>query len=291
MKLTQTDNQIEVKNNGIGQLLIGAVFFVAGIAVTALILSSHSSDGKKAPIWVVLFGLLFCVIGVFIAFMAQNRRTTIQKGSNVTVWAKRLLIGAPQEQSVPTSSVVAVRLTTSADYSAAQDGDTTNQRRSVLSLVLTNNDLIEVGSAGTKNMISINGMNVSNLISKAPLSKEANQLASFLGVPLQASDTSTIPGMVQSVKSAFQNDGSNGSGPVSPPTQTASFNPAAAVPPNTPAPQPQPPVSPVAPTPAAPAPPQPPQAPAPPAPPAAPLPPAPSSPMPTPPGPPAPPQS
>lgn len=238
MKLQQTGDQIELKSNGIGQLLVGLVFVAAGIGVTVLIATSTSTNGKKAPIWVTAFGLLFVAIGAGVMFMAQNRRVVIQRGGNVTVTGKRLLGGSPQQQSVPVANVLAVRLTTSADYSSAGDGDTTNQRRSVLSLVLNNNDLIEIGSARSHG-ISINGINVSNLITKAPLSKEANQLATFLNVPIQASDTSTIAGAVQSIKSAFQQ-------PSAGPAPITEFNPNPA-----PAVQPQP-AQPAAPRPSAP---------------------------------------
>lgn len=150
MKFTQTDTQIELKSNGLGQLIAGLVFLVAGIVLMFVLLAIPSDNGKKAPLWSVLFGLVFAAIGAMVTFTAQNRTTTIVRGGNATIRAKRLLGGNPEEQSVPTANIVAVRLSTRADYSAAANDDTMNQRRSVLALVLANNDLIEVGSAGSR---------------------------------------------------------------------------------------------------------------------------------------------
>lgn len=224
------------------------------------------TDGKKAPVWAMFIGIGVILVGAAMMFFAKNRSVTIQKGGNTTVSAKRVIgLGAPQQQTVPTANIVAVRLSTYVDRSGdTVGGNPSNSRRSVLSLVLNNNDLIEVGGSGGGG-ISFNGLNVSSLILKAPLSKEANAAANFLGVPLQADDTSTIAGAVKSLKAAFEQGSTAPPQQPRQPVQPTPFNPTPPpaptqpVPPAPPAATPPPPVSPMPPAPAAP--PQPPAAP------------------------------
>lgn len=222
MKITQTDSQLELKTSGAGQVITGVVLIAAGIGM-AIVTHSPDADGKKAPVWVLLVAIAIALAGVAAIIFAKNRSVTIQKGGNTTVSAKRLIGGTPQSQTVPTASIVAVRLATYVESGGPNNnGNPSNSRRSTLSLVLNNNDLVEVGSSSGNSSFSFNGLNVSSLISRAPLSKEANQTAGFLGVPLQADDTSSIAGAVRSVRNAFQQGSPD---PAGPPAQTTSFNP------------------------------------------------------------------
>jgi hypothetical protein len=240
MKITQTDSQIELKNSGIGQAFLGLVFIVSGVGVS-LITRSPDADGKKAPFWVLLIGIAVVIGGIAMIIFAKNRSVTIRKGGDTTVNTKRLIGGGPQQATIPTANIVAVRLSTYLDNNSVNDGNggigssNQNSRRSTLSLVLNNNDLVELGSSG-QGGLNINGLNVSSLISKAPLSKEADQVARFLGVPLQADDSSSIAGAVKSLKTAFSQDPEP-----SPSAQTPTFSPGqapqAAPPPASPAPQ------------------------------------------------------
>lgn len=245
MKITQTDSQIQLKSSGIGQLLTGLFMVIVGIGLTIVLLASPGDNGKKAPAWTIVLGIAFVIFGVLMAVFSKNRTVTVQKGGDTTVNAKRMLGGSPQQQSVPTANIVAVRLSTYMQNTSNTDGSGgfsnsgSSSRRSILSLVLNNNDLIEVGgSGGGTGGFSVNGINVSSLITKAPLSKEANQVATFLGVPLQADDTSSIASTIKSIGTAFHQESSQ-------PTQSTPFNPDAQ--PQVPATPPIPPAVPAAP--------------------------------------------
>ncbi len=223
MKITQTDTQLEIKSNGVGQMIIGLIMVIGGIA-TAIFLPGATDDrGQQMPGWIALIGAAVAVAGIAFIFFAKTRKVTIQRSGNTTITAKRVIGGGSQAQTIPTATIVAVRLSTYIESTSDPDGgisggNPTSSRRSLLSLVLNNNDLVELGNSGGNGSFSINGLNVSGLISKAPLSKEANQIATFLGVPLQADDTSSIAGAVRSVKAAFSQPGSQ------PPAQTTSFH-------------------------------------------------------------------
>lgn len=198
MKIIQTNDQMEIKSSGFGQLALGIILALGGIGTAVVVLG-----GKKAPIWAALIGLGMVIIGILTALFAKNRKAILQLGGNVTVTDKRVIGGGVQQQSVPISSVVAVRLSTYLENTGNyNDGNRSTSRRSVLGLLLSDNDIIQLGSSGGGGF-TVNGLNVSSMIMKAPLSKEANQIAAFLGVPLQADDSSSIAGAVQSLKSAF----------------------------------------------------------------------------------------
>jgi hypothetical protein len=267
MKVTQTADQIELDSSGFGQLLLGVILIIAGVLVAIFMHGSTGDDGKQAPIWVTLIGVGIAIGGLLSIIFARNRSVVVQRGGNATVRTKRLIGGGTQEQSVPAASIVAVRLSTYLQNTGSDNNtvgnDPANSRRSVLYLVLNNNDLVQVGSSGSSNGFSMNGLNIGGLISKAPLSKEAGQLSEFLGVPLQADDTSSIAGAVRSLKSAFQQGQAPAQPaqpvqPAQPPAQTPPLNPGAPQPAAAAPPPPAPPL----PTPAQ----QPPSAPAPPVP-------------------------
>ncbi len=239
MKVIQTNNQIEVRSSGIGQLIIGLVIGLAGIALTIFVFAGPPDDkGNKMPIWVAAIGLAIIAAGVGMLLFSKNRNVVIQQGGTTTVTAKRIIGGQTENLSFPTSDITSVRLSTYIDNTTSNTNMQNNnmQRRSVLQLVLKNNDLVDIGGSGGGNS-TFNGMNIGGLLTKAPLSKEADQIASFLNVPLDANDTSSIAGAVKSVTSAFQgNKPSN-------PQQPTEFNPEAQ---NT---TPQPPSTPISPTP------------------------------------------
>jgi hypothetical protein len=238
MKIIQTDNQIELKSSGISQLIVGVILILAGVAMAIFLPGSTDSNGNKMPVWIALIGIALAIGGLAAVIFAKNRYINIQRGGNTIIQAKRMIGGSTQTQTIPTSNIVAVRLSTYLERNNQagdpnfNNGNRSMSRRSVLALVLNNNDLVQV-SQSSSGGLSFNGLSLTGLITKAPLSKEANQVASFLGVPLQADDTSSIAGAVNSIKATFgQNEPQQPTGfagstqidtqpsgpPVSPPT-------------------------------------------------------------------------
>lgn len=234
MKLTQTNDQLEIKTNGAGTLAFGIILILAGLAAAIFLPGMTNEDGSKTPNWVALIGIAIMVFGCIISFFAKNRKITIQKAGNTIITDKRLIGGKMQEQSVPTADIKAVNLYTYLDNSTDSDGRNNNTRRSTLSLILNNSDVIEIGNSG-QGGFSFNGMSVGNLIFKAPLSKEAGQISSFLGLPLLADNTTTISGAVKSLKAALaqpsQEQPPTELSPNTHPTQPKQINPDNSLPP------------------------------------------------------------
>lgn len=226
MKITQSAQSIIISSSGFGQLLGGGSAIIVGIAFTVYTLTAPAS--KKIPIWFAVVGGVVILIGTFIALSSRGRKIIITRGGTTDFTLKKIIGGRSVSQSFPTSNIVAVRLNTYVNQVSATESNptnTNNNRRSTLSLLLSNNDLLELGSTSTNiGSFDVNGLNLSGL-SKAPLGKEAKQIADYLGVPLQADDTSSLVGAVKSIKQAFtqttnpntvSNTGINGSVPQAP---------------------------------------------------------------------------
>lgn len=248
MKITQTNNQIELNNGGMGQLGVSAVLVVLGIIIAVGIFGGFvTNNGARISPLLGMIGVVLGITGVLVAFFAQKKRIVIVKGGDTAVTATRLIGGHSVSQSFPTASISSVRLYT---YLEANNGSNSNQgsgvsfgnsnsnntRRSELSLVLANNDVVELGSANAAaSGLSVNGMNVSGLVQRAPLSHEAQQLAEFLGVPLDAQDGSNLATAVTSVVDAFKQATTTPS-PTPPATPTRPEPPEQSPPPQSPSP-------------------------------------------------------
>lgn len=223
MKITQSNDQLIINEAGRGQLIGGILLIIVGI-VLAIVLGAGllHTNGNKPPAWSAVFGLVFLVVGALLMRTAQNAVYTLQKGGNTVVDTRRLIGGKSAEQSFPTASIVAVRLETYFDYNGVNNNMNNNmnnnwnnnmgmnnmngqmQRRSTLSLLLNNNDLVQIGTKSSGGGVSVNGVGMNGIFSKAPLSNEANQIATFLGVPLQANDETSLAGGVQAVTNMFK---------------------------------------------------------------------------------------
>lgn len=235
MKISQTNDSLTIKTNGFAQLVIGAVFFFGGVVVSALILSGVlESNGEKLPAWLSFVILVFAVIGFFLARSAQNRTITLQKNGKSSITSKKLVGSGTAAQNFSTDEIAAVKLSTYMDNSTDSDGKQINRRRSELSLLMRNNDSIQIADEASKSgSFSFNGIDLSTLISKAPLGKEAKQIADFLGVEMQAVDMSNPATVIRSMVDAVK----TGMTPGQPPTTVSGTFPPAPLPGNNVPPQ------------------------------------------------------
>lgn len=202
MKILNTNNQLEIKQSGIVQVIVGFVTIVVGIGLVIFSMTSNK-PGQSFPVAPLAIGAVAIIIGGLIIGFAKNRHFILRLGGDTTVESKRIIGGSQTAQSFPTANIVGVRLYTTASQttdSTFNDSSTTplsvsNNRKSVLSLLLVNNDVVEIGSASGSGGIG-------TIISHAPLSKEANKIASFLKLPLDAQDSSSLMGAVNTIKNA-----------------------------------------------------------------------------------------
>lgn len=216
MKLNQNGNTLQIRTNGIGQIITGGFTTILGIGIIIASLL-HIAN---IPTLVSLIGVVFVLISFFVIKSAQNRTVTIESGGATTINAKRLIGGKVEQQSFPTADIAAVRLDTGTDTTTSTDNSQgTDNRQSTLSLMLKNNDIVQLGTARSNSGgLSVNGMNLGNMILKAPLSKEAEQISQFLNVPLQAVDVSSVAGALDAVTNMMK----SGNQPAEAPPPTVS---------------------------------------------------------------------
>lgn len=185
MKLIQTGDQILIKQNGLGQLVLGLIFFMVGVIL--LVLGVRPANGSGSPTTLLLVGGLFALIGLLVIIFAKSQKTTLVKGGQCEVRTKRLLGGKTTDQGFPSSSIAKVRLNVYWQQSGGSSSTNNQpQRRSNLSLIMNDQSQLELADAGASN-VSINGLNL-GAFSKAPLYAEADQLAKFLEIPLEVGD-------------------------------------------------------------------------------------------------------
>jgi hypothetical protein len=200
MKITQTDNQMEIKTSGIPSIIAGVIVILIGLAVVGLLIANgfKDSSGKSSSILIPILGLVFAVVGVFCVIFAANRDIILQKGGTSSVSSKRIFGGKLKSVSFETKRIIAVSLMTG--YQMTGSGNASNpQRESQLSLVLDDNSLVKIGQKSGSGGFSLNGFNISGLITKAPLGKQADQISAFLGVPLQSSRQMTTIASIANV--------------------------------------------------------------------------------------------
>jgi hypothetical protein len=207
MKLQQTNTQLEIKSSAYSQAIIGTIFLVGGLVAASLIAAGVFKDsaGKSLPIWLAAVGLVASIIGFFVVRSSKNKTVLLNRGGTSSVELKRIFGGKTENTTFETSRIKAVKLQTYLDSNQDSDGHNRTTRRSTLSLVLDNNDEIQLADEASKGgSFSINSIDVSSLISKAPLGKEAGQIADYLQVELQSVDMSNPAQAVKAVMDAFK---------------------------------------------------------------------------------------
>ena len=123
MKITQTDNQLEIKSSGILALIMGILLIIVGIIVLITVLTGiWKIDGKGQSTVIVgpIVGIVLIVSGVISAFLASNHDTVLQKGGTSTVTLKHILFGKVKVVSFETKRIQAVFLMTQYSTSNAE---------------------------------------------------------------------------------------------------------------------------------------------------------------------------
>jgi len=99
MKISQTDNLIEVKTSGRLRAIIGVVLTVIGVVLVVYLLASGAS-----PVWMPLIGIVVLIFGGLMAFLAKNRDIVLQRGGTSSISAKRVFWGQSQTQTFESQS-------------------------------------------------------------------------------------------------------------------------------------------------------------------------------------------
>lgn len=193
MKINQNSNELIVKKGAGTQVFIGSVFVLFGlVAIVTTVL-----EGANGQMAFIVFGAIFAIIGGLLAFFASSQDVTLRPGGTSTVTSKRIFGGKAETVDFATDRVVAVQLLSGMERSS--EGGM--QRKSTVCLLMDDNEQIELATASSNaNRLSINGIGLGSF-GVAPLNKEAQQLAAFLNVRLDASDFTQNP--IEAIKTAM----------------------------------------------------------------------------------------
>ena len=217
MKIQQPTPDTLITKSGAGAgLFIGLLFMAIGIGGVVFALSGAAASKSI----LLAAGAIFFVIGALVFFTASSETVVLRKSGQSSVENKRAIGGSKTSQTFDTATIRSVRLVTTMLPTNTGGGlnssRASNGRQSQLSLELNDNSQIVLGTASGGGGLSVNGIGVTDLIQKAPLSKEAHQISEFLGVPLDAGDFSNPIATIRSVKDAVM--GRNEQPTATPPT-------------------------------------------------------------------------
>jgi hypothetical protein len=200
MKIQTQANQLVVSNSGLSTIVAGVIATLVGLGIVGVALATKPGEG--------ILGLIFLLVGAFFLFLARSTRVTLQSGGESEIRVKRVFFGAPKVESFATSDIAAVELLSGMDISQ-QNG---SQRTSTIYLVMKNGTKFELGEKGQSGGFAVNGINLAGF-GKAPLTDQANQIASFLQVPMQGSDFSNMPEVIGKFMSGMANGDFKGKTP------------------------------------------------------------------------------
>lgn len=193
MKLQTSTDQVTLTQSGIGSIIAAIILTVCGLALAI------GTVIAKSPIYIPLIGVALIAFGIFAGWTAQSTTTILRKNSPSSTISKRLIGGATNSHDFDASKTVRVELITQALNDNANSGTNQQQsRRSILKLVLDDNTEVILGEATRNSGATVNGIGVSNFLTP-PLQKEAQAVADFLGVPLNAADMSNPITAIQSL--------------------------------------------------------------------------------------------
>jgi len=182
MKIITTSNQMQIRTNGLKTVFAGIVFTIFGLDLV------YSMLGQDNSFYPIVFGSLFAIIGIALLFFSKTTTIVLEKEGTTSITSKYTIgMSQAKRETIPTIDIAAVMLSTKFQQNRNSDGSTTPSTSSSLSLLLKNNDVIKIEESSGG--MSISGFNISNILSaigKAPLSKEAKQIAEFLGVPVKS---------------------------------------------------------------------------------------------------------
>jgi hypothetical protein len=185
MKLIMLDPmRLQINNSGITTLILGAVFAVIGVG--GGIFAATNSGGQW---WLLIVTGAFFLFGIVAIVFAKSTVVLLEKAGTSTITSKRLLGGSPNQQTFQTQQINAVVLSTVNQYTRETPTNNTATQEiqkttsSTLSLHFLDNSSVVIAKKNRSSNTNVGGISIGTMQS-APLQKEAQQVADFLGVPL-----------------------------------------------------------------------------------------------------------
>lgn len=187
MKIRQTPDQLIIDNSLFMPIAAGIMLGLGGVAVGTLGSLNHLW-------WLTLAGLALLVIGTLVAVFSKSMHIVLTRSGDCSI-ATKSLSGHIKSHAFALKDITAVELQSSQTQHLTKDADGSQRYdtevKSTVYLKTTDARMFQLGSK--TRTLNIGGM-LGVLIQAMPLKAEAEQIAAFIGVPLQVAEATSLAG-------------------------------------------------------------------------------------------------
>jgi hypothetical protein len=187
MKIRQSTDQMVIDNSLAMPVVTGIVLGLGGATIILLGYLNH-----LWPLW--LLGLALLAIGGLVIVFSKSTHVVLARSGDSSI-ASKTLFTQSKAHSFALTDIAAVQLLSSQRQHFSKDADGTQRSdtevKSTAYLKTADARMLQIGSK--TRTLNIGGM-LGALIQSVPLKKEAEQVAAFIGVPLQVSDAMNFGG-------------------------------------------------------------------------------------------------
>ncbi len=178
MQIRQTQEKIIISSSSKAQIIFGLFFVFVGIIIM-MTLSVFMSLA-------IVVGVIFVFVGVSISLSIKGYHTEIRKDGTCFTRVGNFLSGKKIVKNFNKSEIAYLLLETYVESSAVVEPRA--QRKHKISLILKNNERIEVGIK-TDNAFDLLDQIASKDAIVSSLSNTAKQIGDYLGIPVKHSTT------------------------------------------------------------------------------------------------------
>jgi hypothetical protein len=187
MKIRQSADQMVIDNSLAMPVATGIILGLGGATIILLGYLNHLW-------WLWLLGLALLAIGGLVIVFSKSTHIVLARSGDSSI-ASKTLFTQSKAQSFALADISAVQLRSSQTQRLSKDADgsqrTDTEVKSIVYLKTADARMLQIGSK--TRTLNIGGM-IGALIQSVPLKKEAEQVAAFIGVPLQVSDAMNFGG-------------------------------------------------------------------------------------------------
>jgi hypothetical protein len=174
MDVKQTDDQLDILHSQPERIFVGCFF--AGLGVISLLATPLLQPKPGDSLLPLFIGqAAFLLIGGFSLAAATRQHMTIRRNGKITISSKRYIGGNASTRTYDTSAVSCVEYI---QFAVPGDAESTTDRGSFINLIMQDGSKLKVASQRLRKVPFSRKPN-------GPLLDLAEQVARFLGVPLQ----------------------------------------------------------------------------------------------------------
>ena len=190
---TVSNDELQIQSSGKWVFIFGIALIPIGIAAgVALFLTQ---ENKMTG----LIGLAALAVGAALIFFAENKTITLRKSGLSSITTSKLMSSETRKQEFDARGAQFIELQVSRETSNDTNGSKNTSLSSEMYLHIPNTVATLLARESNSLNFSVGVLDFGELLGHAPLQKEAQIVADFLGVPVQINDMSSIMGAVKTM--------------------------------------------------------------------------------------------